>query len=146
MGVDVSMKLCGEVDYLRLVWQAVGGVLESISIAEDEEQTRYNILLGVQEAVTNILKHGYGGENAPVYLEVRKEGGQLFIELQDEAPPFDPTKVVMGPDTENSSFLPEGGYGIQIIRAVMDGIEYQRKDNRNCLILSKVLSPVATRI
>jgi anti-sigma regulatory factor (Ser/Thr protein kinase) len=146
MAVDVSMKLFGDVDYLRLVWQAVEGVLESVSFPEDEEQTRYNILLGVQEALTNIIKHGYGGEPAPIYLGLRQDGEQFVIELQDEAEAFDPTQVGAGPDTEDASMLPEGGYGIQIIRAVMDGVEYRREGGRNYLTLSKVLVPVATRI
>ncbi len=146
MAVNVSIKLCGEVDYLRLVWQAVEGVLESVSFAEDEEQTRYNILLGVQEALTNILKHGYQGKPGPVFLELRKDGEQFVIELQDEASPFDPTGVGSGPDTQDASMLPEGGYGIQIIRAVMDGVGYRREGNRNFLTLSKVLAPVATRV
>ncbi len=146
MAVNVSIKLCGEVDYLRFVWQAVEGVLESVSFAEDEEQTRYNILLGVQEALTNILKHGYQGELGPIFLELRQDGEHFVIELQDEAAAFDPTEIGNGPNTENASMLPEGGYGIQIIRAVMDGVGYRREGNRNFLTLSKVLAPVATRI
>ena len=146
MAVNVSMKLCGELDYLRLVWQTVEGVMEAVTFPEDEEQTKYNILLGVQEALTNILKHGYGDRPGPVWVMAGWEEDQFLIELMDEAPEFDPTKAGGQPDTENGSSLPEGGYGIQIIRAVMDGIHYKRENGRNTLTLSKALTPVVGRI
>jgi len=79
-----------------------------------------NVVLAVDEAVSNIIAHGYRGQEGPVEIEVSREGNALVIRVRDEAPPFDCT-IVPSPDVT----LPleqriPGGLGIYLIRQIMD--------------------------
>jgi len=52
-----------------------------------------NVILPVDEAVSNIIAHGYQGQGGNIEIEVSREGDDLVIRLRDEAAPFDPTSV-----------------------------------------------------
>jgi serine/threonine-protein kinase RsbW len=84
------------------------------------------VLLAVDEAVTNVILHGYGGQGGPVEIEVSGSPDALIIHLRDEAAPFDPTSVPT-PDLEAS---PEqrapGGLGVHLMRQAMDQLLYRR--------------------
>ncbi len=148
MNAEVDLELNGELDFLRLAWQAAECVLDRILFEEDEEQCRYNLLLAIQEALTNSLRHGYGDE-APerkwIGLRIRVHEGCLRIEIRDRAFPFDPTVVPDLQDTPEGEVLPEGGYGLRIIRAVTDRLTYRREEEMNVLVLEKQLLGAVTR-
>ena len=79
-----------------------------------------NVILAVDEAVSNVIAHGYQGQEGAIEIEVSREGGALVIRVRDEAPLFDPT-IVPPPDVT----LPleqriPGGLGIHLIRQIMD--------------------------
>ena len=40
------------------------------------------------------------------------------------------------PDVEQDE-LPEGGYGLALIQTLADGMEYERRENRNMVTLRK---------
>ena len=58
----VDLRLCGSMDHLRILWQVGETLLESVPFEDDPEGTRYNVLLAVQEMLTNILRHAYGND------------------------------------------------------------------------------------
>ena len=142
MTSELRLSLNGDVDYLRLVWQAVEAMLEQAEFDEDPVQTRYNVLLSLQEAVSNVLRHGYqGGVDDAVWIEIRArlDDSSFRIELRDRCKPFDPTQVgELAEDVaDDVTAIPEGGYGIHIIRAVLDRLDYERQGDENVLILEK---------
>ncbi len=147
MRARLRLELEGSVDPLRSTWQAAEGFLESIPFAEDPAQTRYNLLVALQELVTNTLRHGYRSAGATgdswISLQFAVEGEQLLIELRDRAPAFDPTFAVNEPEMASDGPIPEGGYGLMIVTHVVDELRYERQRNENVLFLEKaiVLAP-----
>jgi len=137
MAARVQLYLCGPMDHLRIVWQAGESLLEQIPFVEDPDGTRYNVLLAVQEMVTNILRHAYrGDESQPVKVEFVVDDEGIAITLSDHGPAFDPLEVC---SPESNGFpVAEGGYGIMIARAVMDEVDYSREDGRNVLRMHKM--------
>ena len=84
-----------------------------------------NVSLAVDEAVSNVIAHGYQGQEGAVEIEVSQEGDALVIRVRDEAAPFDPT-IVPPPDVT----LPleqriPGGLGIHLIRQIMDEMTHR---------------------
>ena len=61
MTARVELRLCGAMDYLSITWQLGETLLQPIPFSDDADGTRYNILLAVQEMVTNVLRHAYEG-------------------------------------------------------------------------------------
>ncbi len=145
MTVEVNLQLSGSVNHIEMCWQTAEAVLAQVPFEEDPVQNRYNILLALQEAVTNVLRHGYGGMGCGGFLEIRLcyDESQLEIEIRDDAPAFDPTQVEEMREPSLEAELPEGGYGLHIIRAVVDRLVYRREAGQNVLTLAKCFAPVA---
>ena len=145
MFAQASLKLTGPMDHLRLVWQTGESLLDSVVFDEDPEGTRYNILLALQEMVTNVLRHGYQlDENQPVEVIFQLTDDELQVELRDQGPHFDPLAF----DHSESEFeegMPSevGGYGIRIARMVMDDVQYHRVAGWNCLRMTKCARVIA---
>ena len=148
MTASVDLCLRGSMDHLRLLWQVGETLLESVPFEDDPEGTRYNILLAVQEMVTNILRHAYGNDDSqPIELHMEASALDFKVDLRDRGIEFDPLSFVP-PSTQNvaaPSINESGGYGIMIAKMVMDHVTYERKDDWNVLHMRKDVDlPVAT--
>ncbi|MGC6487358.1 MAG: ATP-binding protein [Planctomycetota bacterium] len=139
MRAQATIKLTGPMDHLRLVWQTGETMLETVPFAEDPEGTRYNVLLALQEMVTNVLRHAYSGdEHQPIEVAFAVEEEQLHIELRDRGRAFDPLRYRVDVVDEADALPTEvGGFGIPFARAVMDDVGYVREGGWNCLRLTK---------
>ena len=152
MTAEVRLQLYGSVDHLQLCWQATESILQNIAFGESAEEVRYNLLLAIQEVVTNILRHGYGEDPSDgagagwVELRIHHDEERIRFELRDAAPSFDPTVIADMEDPHADGELREGGYGLHIIRQLLDHVEYQREDGQNVLILEKALVPALDHV
>lgn len=138
MFAQVVLKLTGPMDHLRLVWQTGETLLESVVFQEDPEGNRYNVLLALQEMVTNVLRHAYElDESKPVEVVFQLSEDLLQVELRDQGPAFDPLAHEGGAFAGEEMPTECGGFGIHIARLVMDRVEYSRVDGWNVLRLAK---------
>lgn len=96
-----------------------------------------DLVLAVNEAVTNSLLHGYGGQPGPIGVCVEVEEGDLFVVLSDNAPPFDPTRVPPPDIYLPLEDRPLGGLGIHMMRQLTDELIYRRVDDANELVFVK---------
>jgi serine/threonine-protein kinase RsbW len=107
----------------------------------------YSVQLVLQEACTNILRHGYNDKKgfsievnlcaAMLTVEQGVNHQALIMELVDNASPFDPTKVeVRQPDPLE---LQEGGYGLYLVHKLTNKLEYRRIEGRNHLKMIKYI-------
>ena len=94
------------------------------------------LVLAVNEAVINILIHGYRDRPGEVTIELVRENSGLEVRLSDSAPAFDPTSVPppnMNPPLEKR---PAGGLGVHMMRSFVDELSYRRlPDGQNELIM-----------
>ena len=98
-----------------------------------------NVVLAVDEAVTNVIVHGYAGQGGPVEIEVTGPPGALVVRLRDHAQPFDPSGMPAPDLTGPAEERKPGGLGIHLIRQVMDQLIYRRpEDGGNELTLIKL--------
>ena len=145
MFAQVAIKLTGPMDHLRLLWQTGETLLDSVVFDEDPEGTRYNVLLALQEMVTNVLRHGYQlDESKPIEVVFELSDDALQIVLRDQGPAFDPLSYDTS-EVEAQAEMPAeaGGYGIRIARLVMDRVEYRREGGWNVLRLCKCAKVIA---
>lgn len=146
MNGTVDLRLCGSMDYLRILWQVGETLLESVPFEDDPEGTRYNVLLAIQEMVTNILRHAYGNDDSkPVEVRMQTHPENFTVELRDRGPAFDPlSHEVPTTDLIATANTETGGYGIMITKMVMDSVTYARRDGCNILTMRKDVDlPVA---
>lgn len=145
MFAQAALKLTGPMDHLRLVWQTGETMLESVAFDDDPESARYNVLLALQEMVTNVLRHGYHhDESRPVEVVFGLRDDLLTIELRDQGPAFDPLRYEVDDEFDEGMPTECGGHGIRIARAIMDRVEYAREGNWNVLRMFKFARVIAT--
>lgn len=116
------------------VLDRVTDVLRRLGVSEKAAQ---EVELAVDEAVTNIILHGYQGAGGRIALTCRREEGDVVVEIRDAAPPFDPT-TTPPPDLEGDADERQiGGLGIHLMREMTDAVLYERRGGENVLRLVK---------
>lgn len=106
------------------------------------DKVRRNIKLVFDEMLSNTLTHGFDDERKHE-LEVRVEVSATRIEvtITDDGRPFDP----FGHATPDTNLPVEereiGGLGIHLVRGMMDEVSYIWENDRNVVILTKLLDP-----
>ena len=90
-----------------------------------------------EEGLTNVIRHGYA-DSARHSIEVTLEidGSEILLVLRDDGRPFNP---LAGParDSDTPNREPGGGWGIHLIRSLVDRADYRREGNANVLRLVK---------
>jgi serine/threonine-protein kinase RsbW len=93
--------------------------------------------LAVEEAVTNIIMHGYKDARGEITVLCRASRGIVEIQLEDRAAPFDPLSLPEPDLTGDIEDRKIGGLGFFLIRQVMDEIIYRHEDGKNILVMIK---------
>jgi len=137
----LKMELRSNPEALCVVRGALTQLTERLGFAEPECRA---VVLGVDEALTNIIRHAYAGNaERPIEVSFRRirapwRGASreaLEIVLVDRGRKVDRTKL-RGRALED---LRPGGLGLHFIRESMDTVEFRRTDGRNRLRLVKFL-------
>lgn len=135
-GFDIELCVLSQPRYLCVVRAVVQTAIERYGFPEEQSA---RVMLAVDEAVTNVMRHGYdGAEDQPIWVKVRptdlndREGFTIVIE--DRAKQVDPD-TIRGRDLAD---VRPGGLGVHIIRQVMDQVEYtRRKQGGMRLVMAK---------
>lgn len=99
------------------------------------------IMLAVDEACTNIIKHSYKGRyDGEISILCRERGDGIEFVLTDSGERPD---VSEWPIRSLEDVRP-GGLGLHLIRAVMDKVLYRQGERGNELVLAKYLHPRGT--
>lgn len=122
--IDVASDPC----QLAEVRHAIEHWAESRGWQEDEIA---HLALAVDEALTNVIRHGYGGcAQNRILVDVREvsdpqRGAGVEIEVRDFGKQVDPERIA-GRDLDD---VRPGGLGVHIIRSVMDSVTYARAED-----------------
>jgi phosphoserine phosphatase RsbU/P len=131
-----TIKVPSRPDRLRIVRQMIN---EAVKLAGFNEQDRGDIVLVVDEALQNVIRHGYSGaEDGEMEINVGTVGEDLVITVRDWAPSVDPSTV----KPRDLDDIRPGGLGTHIIREIMDETEFMSppKDGGNLLRMVKRMS------
>ena len=111
-------------------------VSESAASLGASPDTLDELRIAVDEAVTNVVIHGYSGAG-DVDIDVSGRGRDLVIRLRDQAPPFDPVRSAPDSLAPVEERVKPGGFGLYLIRENVDEVSYQRVGSDNELTLIK---------
>ena len=133
--MERSLSVPGRFDRLQQVGHLVA---EAAQAAGFDEADVNRCQLAVDEACTNIIEHGYEGEDrGKIEIACEAQTGELTITIRDQAKRFDPQAAPspkLGVNIEN---LGVGGLGLHFMRQVMDRVEFSYENGGNKLILVK---------
>lgn len=91
-----------------------------------DERGTQDILLSIDEVLTNVIRHGSrglgpGAGKDKISISFSDNGDRAEILIEDRGPSFDPRRV---PNPQLPSETP-GGLGIYLIRSLMDEMDYE---------------------
>jgi len=91
------------------------------------------LVLAVDEACTNIIRHAYDEESKPIRLEMEKLRDRIRITLRDYGRTCDIRRI----RSRELEDIRPGGVGVHIIRQAFDHVKYEPCARGTKLILEK---------
>lgn len=134
--VEVVLQCTQRLDFLRLATKTLRLVCTTLPGLNLDQDIVDNVELAVSEACTNAIRHSRAG-NAEARMIVRFELYEdcLVVEVKDQGAGFDLEKV----PPPNFKEHPDGGYGLFLMRTIMDQVCYTRGNEYNTLSMKKFL-------
>lgn len=100
--------------------EAIAAQAVELGIAADDA---VRLQLIVEELFANTLTHGHHGDSErPVMLSLRRADGISTLHYEDDAPPFDLSKI----GQKFASTAEIGGLGISLIRGMSKAFRHER--------------------
>jgi serine/threonine-protein kinase RsbW len=102
----------------------------------------FDVRLATEEAVTNVIEHGYAGASipGPIVLRFAYDARQVVVTIDDRAPPFDPATIRPTDPLAPLEQRRIGGLGWHFVTQVMDEVRHEHRHPRgNRLTLVKRL-------
>lgn len=127
-GIEIR-KACLDVESLFNEWG-----IDSIDIQD--------MVLAVDEALTNIKEHGYNDICGLVDVEVSIKKLKVDILIKDNAKPYNIDNIIA---IDKSTYIESdkiGGFGVTIIKSLMDSVKLSRNNDENLLLMSKNINPL----
>ena len=145
---EPRLTLKSQLEDLTLVRPWVEAIAARHSVPAD---TQFAIQLCLEEALSNIIRHGYQGQpNQSISIACtvecalagvgNEDAGELVFTVEDHARPFDPlaplTPAPAPTCAVNSQELLPGGQGIRLMRKFASRLAWQQLPNGNRLTLA----------
>jgi serine/threonine-protein kinase RsbW len=128
----IVLDLPSEAGVLNLVRAALRAVADDSRRVRLEAREVDEVQVALQEACTNAIRHAHKGDPTKRFrVEMRRLEHALEILVRDHGAPFD----LDAPSPAQADALPEGGYGIRIMRSWMDEVAVTREGGGNVLRL-----------
>jgi serine phosphatase RsbU (regulator of sigma subunit)/anti-sigma regulatory factor (Ser/Thr protein kinase) len=114
-----------DMDHLTNISQEIAGVCRGLSdlpAGSRGDDFIYLIELAISEICTNIVKHAYAEIDGDIQGQVTLLSNGVQLDFFDNGAGFDPNSVPEPVADPNN--LKEGGYGLHIVRQIMDVVSY----------------------
>jgi len=116
MRAGASLEALGDVR--EFITKTAAGLGLPQDAAED-------LKVAVDEAVTNIVLHGYAGAEGDIEIAIEDRSGSIVLTLTDSAPAFD-MEAAHGSDlTEPLETRKVGGMGVHLMRTLTDSLSHE---------------------
>jgi len=114
----IHLNVTSHPENLKHIRTLIADITSTTSLSKEDLG---NVILAVDEACSNIIKHSYKNDyNQKIDLTIRLETDFLTVSIVDYGIKFDITSI----ETRDINEIKPGGLGIYIINRVMDTVEY----------------------
>jgi serine/threonine-protein kinase RsbW len=118
----ISKVIPSRTDNLLEVREFVGSAARSFGFSDEEIA---NIVLAVDEACTNIIKHAYQYvADKEIEVSIFEDKGSFEIRIFDNGKSFDPSALRPPDLKEHIGRQRRGGLGVYLMKRLMDKVEY----------------------
>ena len=128
-----KVEFCSHTGNLALMRNFVRGFLDNLPFSEKE---RTLMVLGVDEACTNIIRHAYElQDDKPIALSLEVKRDCVCLRLRDYGRQKAPEEM----RGRSHDRIQPGGLGLHLIRSAFDKVDYILKPKGTELVLTKKL-------
>ncbi|HLJ13699.1 MAG TPA: ATP-binding protein [Bryobacteraceae bacterium] len=99
------------------------------------DSTQFAMNLCLEEALSNVIRHGYRGTPGSIAILFSTRNGQFVFVVEDEAPLFNPVNSPELPAMNSLEEAQIGGQGIRLLRQFSDALEYHATPRGNRLTI-----------
>lgn len=132
-----ALSIPSQTERLNDVREFVSGLARSHGFSEDEIN---KITIAVDEACTNIIKHGYNySPDQKIDVEIVRTGHDFEIIISDRGKHFDPSAIQTPDMKDYFEHYRRGGLGVYLMKRIMDRVEFNLQSDRNVLRMIKTL-------
>ncbi len=134
----ISFTIDSRIENVSILGVAIAGICHHLGMSEEiGGQTD----LCVEEAVINIIMHGYGQQPGhPITVDFVARPTCLELHIRDQGTPI-PAERWETSLLEMGKNMKEGGRGLQLIRCLMTESRYEHSSQGNAMTLIKDLLP-----
>jgi len=114
----MRLRVSAKANRLRLIRNAVRETSEFCGFSKTDVG---DIVLAVDEACQNVIRHAYGGKGiGDISIELRQRSDAMIVMIRDFADPVDISKV----KPRDLDDIRPGGLGTHLIQEVMDEVDF----------------------
>lgn len=131
----LSLVLSNHLSELKKMSEAVSAWCRGNNISSSVE---FHVNLALDEIISNVIRYGWkdsGEHQFNIRLSLLND--EVTVEVEDDATPFNPLEAPVPDLDQPLDERPVGGLGIHLVRQVMEGLEYQRLEGKNLLVMKK---------
>jgi serine/threonine-protein kinase RsbW len=93
-----------------------------------DQTTAFDVRLATEEAVMNVIEHGYAGmAPGPIILRICRDARQVVVTVEDDAPYFDPSTIRPADPDAPLDRRSVGGLGWHFVTQLMDQTRHERR-------------------
>ena len=118
----------------------IGFVNDDLEKYHCSEKTKIQINIAVEEIFVNISDYAYDEKTGKAEIDIyfTNDPDTVHITFSDNGKKYDPSHN--DPDiTLSAEERSIGGLGIYMVKKIMDNVEYEYKEGKNILRISKIL-------
>lgn len=130
----VQLQVTAKIDKLPFIIKFIENTMEKFGL---DEYGKFQTQLAVDEAVTNVINHGKVEGKEKITITCQDFDEKIEITISDRGKPFNPTTFPEPNVTTSLEKRKPGGLGVYFIKKYMDKVDYQYKDGKNKLILTR---------
>ncbi len=134
-----EIKVKSRTENLSLIRDFVSSKASDAGLAKDDIE---NVMLAVDEACTNIIKHAYNSfPDGEIVIKLEYNSDKLLVTIIDHGSTFDP-EAIADPDLQKYYRNGRvGGLGMYLMKTLMDDVKYITVPGKyNQVLLSKKIN------
>jgi serine/threonine-protein kinase RsbW len=131
-----TLKVKSKTENLSLIRDFVSSAASDFNVPKDIME---NIILAVDEACTNIIKHAYKfSPEGEILINIKPSTSKFVVSIIDNGTSFEPETI---PEPDLQKYYRQrrvGGLGIYLMKTLMDDVKYVTKPGKyNEVLLTK---------
>ncbi len=129
---DAHFDVPANAENLKKIRDFVSGYIDK---CEGLESYKDEIVLAIDEACQNVIRHAYRDKDGDVAIKLSFQNKEFIVSLEDDGTPAIPEKI----KPRNIEDIKPGGLGTFFINQIMDSVSFQLTSPHwvNCLTMKK---------